>query len=304
MTDIHFGALKVIKDSKKRKNSQVLWLCLCACGNEKLIRAPHLITGKTQSCGCKRSPSLVEKKYGMLTVISETDKKYHNYRVWDCICDCGKRKDVSTLHLKNRSIRSCGCLAEGENLVGEKFNKWTVLALSNMRLKNNHRLWICECKCGRISSVSGGHLKTEHSKGCRDCSHRRGKEHHNWKNGISSLNKYLRNKLTRWKEDSYEKYGRKCFISGEKSGLEIHHLNASFNQILIKTMRNVNLQINEDISYYTELELESITEALVEIHYKNGLGIPIPSTLHNKLHSQYGNNCSSDDFWEFFCRKL
>lgn len=30
--------------------------------------------------------------------------------IWTCICDCGKRKDVTSTGLKNGSTQSCGCL--------------------------------------------------------------------------------------------------------------------------------------------------------------------------------------------------
>jgi hypothetical protein len=29
-----------------------MWLCTCVCGNEKMVRADHLKSGHTESCGC------------------------------------------------------------------------------------------------------------------------------------------------------------------------------------------------------------------------------------------------------------
>lgn len=46
-----FGKLTVINlnNSDKKHNN---WVCLCDCGNNKIVRASSLIKGITQSCGC------------------------------------------------------------------------------------------------------------------------------------------------------------------------------------------------------------------------------------------------------------
>ena len=34
------------------KNRKTMWHCLCTCGIEKDVRSTHLLSGKSQSCGC------------------------------------------------------------------------------------------------------------------------------------------------------------------------------------------------------------------------------------------------------------
>jgi hypothetical protein len=46
-----FGRLLVIKE-EGRKSRNVAWLCLCDCGNYKVIAGQSLRTGRTTSCGC------------------------------------------------------------------------------------------------------------------------------------------------------------------------------------------------------------------------------------------------------------
>ena len=54
------------------------------------------------------------KRFGKLTVTNEykdvlfPDKR--TYRVWKCICDCGKEKNAFHNNLLNGYTRSCGCL--------------------------------------------------------------------------------------------------------------------------------------------------------------------------------------------------
>lgn len=58
---------------------------------------------------------LTGEKYGKLKVIKRA-KNYKNKRVsWECICDCGNTKEVSSNLLRTGKTRSCGCLRTAEN---------------------------------------------------------------------------------------------------------------------------------------------------------------------------------------------
>jgi hypothetical protein len=50
-----FGKL-LVKEFAGHKNNIRHWLCLCDCGNEKVIRRDHLTKGYTKSCGCEAHP--------------------------------------------------------------------------------------------------------------------------------------------------------------------------------------------------------------------------------------------------------
>lgn len=58
LTGKKFGRLTVIEDSGKRSGGKVVWLCLCDCGNKKLVRSNNLISGNTKSCGCFRKEKM------------------------------------------------------------------------------------------------------------------------------------------------------------------------------------------------------------------------------------------------------
>lgn len=47
--------LHEIKRYKSKRNTQTkgYWLCICDCGNEKIVRGEHLTSGRTISCGCE-----------------------------------------------------------------------------------------------------------------------------------------------------------------------------------------------------------------------------------------------------------
>ena len=59
-----FGFLEVISEEGQDKFSNYLWRCVCKnCGKEKTIRAAHLVSGNSRSCGClMRTSSYVKKE--------------------------------------------------------------------------------------------------------------------------------------------------------------------------------------------------------------------------------------------------
>jgi hypothetical protein len=49
------------EDAQKRK----IWKCRCDCGKEKNIRARHLLSGQTVTCGCRIGLSLPKPALGL-----------------------------------------------------------------------------------------------------------------------------------------------------------------------------------------------------------------------------------------------
>lgn len=48
-----FERLEVIKQMPERnKHGQILWLCKCSCGVERVVTGRNLSSGNTKSCGC------------------------------------------------------------------------------------------------------------------------------------------------------------------------------------------------------------------------------------------------------------
>jgi hypothetical protein len=50
------------------------------------------------------------------------------------------------------------------DLVGQKFNRWTVI--EEAEKKNKELRWLCKCECGTMKSVDGSQLKKGKSKSC------------------------------------------------------------------------------------------------------------------------------------------
>ena len=62
-----YGRLTVISHVGKDHRKKHLWLCLCDCGNKKVVVADNLSSGKSNSCGCLKAEFLARKgnQYGL-----------------------------------------------------------------------------------------------------------------------------------------------------------------------------------------------------------------------------------------------
>lgn len=53
---------------------------------------------------------LTGQRFGRLTVIKEIGKNKYSDYLWECLCDCGNTKIVTTNRLRCGITKSCGCL--------------------------------------------------------------------------------------------------------------------------------------------------------------------------------------------------
>lgn len=128
LTGQKFGKLTAIEPVGRNNRRNILWRCMCDCGNEYVVSSHALSSGNTRSCGCYRSDcriayagDYVGKRYGRLIVDSFSHMESHK-RIWKCLCDCGNVIYVSTNSLNSGGYRSCGCL-HLENLEKIKYSR-------------------------------------------------------------------------------------------------------------------------------------------------------------------------------------
>lgn len=67
MTGVRFEKLLVIRRDGNSADGTACWLCLCDCGQERVIAGTRLRAGRNKSCGCSspRFDSLRTKTHGM-----------------------------------------------------------------------------------------------------------------------------------------------------------------------------------------------------------------------------------------------
>ena len=66
---------------------------------------------------------LKDQKFGMLTVIKESEKRFAKCRsiLWECKCECGNTAIVSGTNLKTGNTKSCGCITK-ERITNLNYN--------------------------------------------------------------------------------------------------------------------------------------------------------------------------------------
>ena len=55
-----FGRLIAVSPTEQRYQRNVVWLCKCSCGGEKLVSRGFLVTGGAKSCGCLKDESMAK----------------------------------------------------------------------------------------------------------------------------------------------------------------------------------------------------------------------------------------------------
>lgn len=192
LTGQRFGHLTVLGSTEKRENGYVVWRCACDCGRETLADTKRLKRGMATDCGCitkkstrgrKITEDLTGQRFGMLQVESRAEnRREHVY--WNCRCDCGNTKVVSTQGLKSGRTVSCGCEKlwmshMKDDLAGQRFGRLVVLEPTREKSRKSSVYWRCRCDCGNEVEVtrdallcgatkSCGCLKKEVQEGIRD----------------------------------------------------------------------------------------------------------------------------------------
>lgn len=124
---------------------------------------------------------LTGQKFGKLTVVSRAESIRKPWGVtvayWNCVCDCGNEKTVSSELLRNGKVKSCGCLRHverAEDLSNKKFGRLRVIERAENRVTkggNTKVMWKCQCDCGKSVIVSASDLKSGDTRSC-GCFHK------------------------------------------------------------------------------------------------------------------------------------
>ncbi len=116
-----FGNLTVIKEHGRDKYKNVLWECLCDCGEKTIVTSGNLVTGHTKSCGClqKTSTILSNTKHGY----ARRGKNHSRlYSIWSGMTQrCQNPKSNSYKNYGERGISVC---KDWENF--ENFKDWSL----------------------------------------------------------------------------------------------------------------------------------------------------------------------------------
>lgn len=156
-------------------------------------------------------PAIVDRtghKYGRLTVARIDAERTQSGRIyWLCNCECGNEKSVLATNLQSGHTVSCGCAAAGKPMIdrtGQRFGRLTVLTIDRERTKPGFIYWLCQCDCGKTTSVISGGLRKTISCGCAI-----GKYFDTKSDPLYPVWKSMVSRCTNPKNKSYKDYGAK-----------------------------------------------------------------------------------------------
>lgn len=111
----------------------------------------------------------VGNKYNNLKVLSIYGFDKYNRPIFECLCDCGNKKNISATRVKNGGTKSCGCLQK------KKASKLlTIHGLTNTRL---HSIWTA--MISRCENPKNNRFYSYGSKGIKVCEE--------WRNDFQSF---------------------------------------------------------------------------------------------------------------------
>lgn len=244
-------------------------------------------------------------QFGRLTVIDLIQTNSNGRCSALCRCDCGNEIMVIPSRLRNKSVKSCGCLAKEKNrgkyakdLVGRRFDRLLVIRYS--RSFGGRKMWFCKCDCGNEVEVDSSSLLNKHTRSCgclhqeivkkqetthgmcrtkfyraytnmkQRCENTKNSEYHNYgARGIKCLWKSFEDFMN----DMYEEYKKHLEIHGEKNTtIERVDVNGNYCKdncvwATIDTQSN-----NKRVCHYVDFNGERLTvkqvSKLVDIPYQ------------------------------------
>jgi len=111
--------------------------------------------------------NILNKKFGMLTIINKVPSPDRKHSWWTCKCDCGNTKIMRIEAIINGITKSCGCLKKSKeiDITNKKVGRLLVINKTDYSI-DGRKLWVCQCDCGNIINVYAGTLGNKGIKSC------------------------------------------------------------------------------------------------------------------------------------------
>lgn len=151
-------------------------------------------------------------------------------------------------------------------------------------------------------SIVKGPEKEKRSKRMKECrlngtiSTLSGKDHSQWKGGVSPLNTYCRADIdlySKWKYPKLLKANFQCQSCGSSNDIEVHHDSETMSEIVRKFAQDYNW--TETFNGYLEQDNQvlietktKISKAVAQYHIDNNIsGIVLCKSCHKKVHDKH-----------------
>lgn len=117
-----------------------------------------------------------------------------------------------------------------------------------------------------------------------------------------TLKKYIRARLVPWRDKVRELNNFTCALTGIRTNIVVHHIRG-FNLLFIETIENLNFPIYDDISQYSQDQLDEFLNEFMEIQESYKSYICINEDIHKSFHKEYGYGSNTEEQWNEFVNK-
>ena len=114
-----------------------------------------------------------------------------------------------------------------------------------------------------------------------------------------NLTCYVRSHIYSWKESVRKENNYTCALTGKRSNVIVHHIRG-FNLLMSETVDVLDFPIYNNISEYTQEQLDLFLETFLQIQELYHSYICINEDVHKNFHSIYGYGYNTEDQWDEF----
>jgi len=152
---------------------------------------------------------MTRQRFGKWTVVAYVESRMS---YWLCQCDCGTRREIHGLTLRDGRSKSCGCERINwirSDLVGRRYGRLLVLARAPDKAagSGNRSMFDCQCDCGNRKTILGSSMAYGATRSCGCLSLRRkhgesgtGKETPEYRSWSSMMSRCNNQNHDSWKD--------------------------------------------------------------------------------------------------------
>lgn len=131
ITGERFGLLTALAPTAKRSGPNIVWECLCDCGQITFVDTCKLRTGNTKSCGCQEG--FWRHGYG------RRGSKSRTYNTWSKMHDrCRNSNHTHWKHYGGRGIKVCDRWQKFENFLADMGERPVGMTLDRIDNEGNY----------------------------------------------------------------------------------------------------------------------------------------------------------------------
>ena len=138
-----FGRLVAISKEGRSKGREIIWMCLCDCGNLRTAVGSKLTNGSVQPCGCLQKDKTREANI--------THGKSHSriYSIWkNMLSRCTNSNHDSYSNYGGRDIQVCDRWLKFENFLADMGEPAKDLTIDRIELDGNYEPGNCRWRRG------------------------------------------------------------------------------------------------------------------------------------------------------------